>query len=60
MNNKKNSDNKDNGMSICLGMSYGTSIGIIVGIMTENVPVCLAIGASLGMCIGILISSFKK
>ena len=60
MNNKNNDDRNNNSISIGLGLCYGTSLGVIVGIMTENVPVCIAIGASLGMCIGILISSTKK
>lgn len=36
MNNKNNDNRNNNSMSISLEICYGTSIGIVVGIMTEK------------------------
>ena len=41
-------------------MCLCTSLGVVVGIFTDNVPICLAIGVSLGMCIGSLVDALIR
>lgn len=46
------------GMSI--GMCIGTSLGVIIGLFTDNIPICICFGISIGLCVGLGIGSLIK
>ncbi len=48
-------------MGISLGMCFGVAIGMLVGTIINNIPICMCFGISIGMCIGVVVgSSIKK
>ena len=42
---------------VTLGLIFGTGIGLLIGVLTDNIGTYLALGAGVGLALGI---SFKK
>ena len=59
MENKNKSDNND-GSYLSVGVCLGMSIGVALGVVMDNISMYLPIGMCVGMCIGILMDSKKK
>ncbi|MBR5164478.1 MAG: hypothetical protein IKW87_02850 [Ruminococcus sp.] len=57
--NKKNKNN-DNYTSLPIGMCSGLSIGMMIGVIMDNIPICMCIGLALGTCFGAVFSTSKK
>lgn len=47
-------------MGISLGLCFGSSIGLIFGMLMDDITLGLCFGPGIGMCLGILISSSMK
>ncbi|WP_165352243.1 hypothetical protein [Massilimicrobiota timonensis] len=43
-----------------IGMCIGTSLGVIIGLFTDNIPICICFGISIGLCVGLGIGSLIK
>lgn len=44
-----------------IGMCIGTSLGVIIGLFTDNIPICICFGISLRLGMGSFIgASIKK
>ncbi|MEW8955907.1 hypothetical protein [Clostridium sp.] len=50
---------KDNTKEVCLGIAFGSGIGIAVGAILNNVELGMVIGASLGVVVGGIIGFLK-
>lgn len=43
-----------------IGMCIGTSLGVIIGLFTDNIPICICFGISIGSGLGLFIGAFIK
>lgn len=43
-----------------IGMCIGTSLGVIIGLFADNIPICICFGISIGLCVGLGIDSLIK
>lgn len=41
-------------------MYIGTSLGVIIGLFTDNIPICICFGISIGSGLGLFIGAFIK
>ena len=64
-NDKKDLNVKDDsktyyaeGMS--LGICFVVALGIIIGVLVDNIGICICFGISIGMCLGMGIGSLIK
>jgi len=55
-----NKKHEDKSVWIPLGMCWGTSLGLILGIFFGNVTIGLGFGPALGMLFGAIVSSFPS
>ena len=43
-----------------IGMCIGTSLWVIIGVFTDNIPICICFGISIGLCVGLGMGSLIK
>ena len=55
-NSKPEKDSSATGM--CLGISIGSGLGILTGVLIDNIGLGLCLGISTGMCVGLAAGSF--
>ena len=55
---KKSSENQTHYMPI--GMCFGISIVVAIGVANDYLSICMPIGLSIGMCIGALIDAQNR
>ena len=48
--NKKAFDGKSGG-SVGIGLALGLAIGLMMGVATDNIPMWMCLGISIGLCI---------
>ena len=60
MADNKENKNNDNDTLLAIGMPLGLSIGMMIGVIMDNIPKCMCIGLALGTCIGAFLSTSKK
>ena len=53
---KPEKDSSATGM--CLGISIGSGLGILTGVLIDNIGLGLCLGISTGMCVGLAAGSF--
>jgi uncharacterized membrane protein YccC len=60
--NKKEVIKKDSkkGFWIPIGIAIGTSVGVAIGLTTDNLGLWLAVGISIGSTFGVIMMSQKK
>lgn len=49
--NKKAFDGKSGG-SVGIGLALGLAIGLMMGVATDNIPMWMCLGISIGLCCG--------
>ncbi len=49
--NKKTFDGKSGG-SVGIGLALGLAIGLMMGVATDNIPMWMCLGISIGLCCG--------
>lgn len=45
---------------IALGLVFGAGIGLSVGVLTDNLAICLSIGAGAGLALGAGLGTYVK
>ena len=50
---------RDNTKEVCLGIAFGSGIGILVGTFFDNISLGMTLGACVGIVIGGTIGLFK-
>lgn len=50
---------RDNTKEVCLGIAFGSGIGILVGTFFDDVALCMTLGACVGIVIGGIMGLFK-